>query len=111
MVTVELCPAVTVDGVNATVVALGWPVADSVMPCGLPLVTAVSIVLEPDWPAVSDNVEGDALAEKSSLEGVVTDALALVDWLPTASRAVTWYVYAVAALAVVSTYETAFAGR
>src|SRR3954447_22697921 len=83
MVTVELCPTVIVDGVNATVVALGWPVggpvvarvwpvADSVMLCGFPLVTVVSIVIEPDWPAVSDNVEGDALAEKSSAATAVS---------------------------------------
>ncbi len=91
MVIVEVCPAVIVAGLKLTVVAAGWPLAVSATLCALPLVTAVLIVLVVDWPAVTLTGLGAAVIEKSSPEdGVVTFVLDRVDWLPTASKAVTW---------------------
>jgi len=77
------------DGLNDAVAPLGAPLAVNATVWAAPLVTAVLIVLVADWPDVAVREPGEALTEKSSVVVVVTVTLALVDWLPAESSAVT----------------------
>src|SRR5438094_10481235 len=65
MVSTELFPAVTLDGLKLAVAPEGSPLAESDTVCADPLVTAVEIVVVPDWPCVTVMLEGEALIEKS----------------------------------------------
>ena len=64
-VNVELPPAVTLLGVKLAVAPVGNPDAASAIGCGLPLVTALLITLEPPWPATTLTEDGEADSEKS----------------------------------------------
>ena len=76
-VSVELPPAVIVDGLNDAVVPAGTPLALSVTVCAAPLVTAVEIVdvALPPWTA--GTLAGFALIEKS-LGAAVTVSVTVV---------------------------------
>jgi hypothetical protein len=74
-VMVELCPDVIEAGLKDTVAPLGVPLAVSVTVWALPLVSAVTIEVVTDWPAVTEADEGTELMAKSS----VTTALTVSD--------------------------------
>ena len=65
MVAVEDWPVVMLAGLKPTLTPDGAPVAVSATVCGLPLVTAVLMVLVPFWPAVTETLDGEALMLKS----------------------------------------------
>ena len=89
MFIVEDAPAVIVEGVNVTVVPVGSPLEVSARVWALPVVTAVLIVLEVDWPAGIVREVGDALIEKSSGTTAVTVSVTVVVWVADAPVAVT----------------------
>jgi hypothetical protein len=70
-VIVDEPPAATDCGEKLTVAPAGAPDADRVTVCVVPLVTAVLIVLVPTCPAFTDSAEGEALMEKSFVDGVL----------------------------------------
>ncbi|HJQ02044.1 MAG TPA: hypothetical protein VJ851_10605 [Jatrophihabitans sp.] len=77
-VMVELPPAVTELGLNDAVTPEGKPLTLNATVCGLPPVTAVLIVDEPDCPAVTDTADGAAPIEKSSATGLTVSDIELV---------------------------------
>src|SRR3989441_216115 len=85
-VSVELPPAVIVEGLNEAVVPGGSPLASSATLCAEPLVTVVEIVdvVLPPWAA--ETLLGLALIEKSE---AVTVSVTAVSWLALAPVPVT----------------------
>ena len=76
-VSVELEPAVTVEGLNEAVAPAGIPLAESVTVSAEPLVTAVEIVDVPLPPCTADTLAGFAPIEKS-LGAAVTVSVTVV---------------------------------
>jgi hypothetical protein len=66
IVNVELCPDTIDAGTNDADAPAGRPDALNPTLCAPPLVTVVLIVLDADWPAVTDTELGAATIEKSS---------------------------------------------
>src|SRR5713226_4861108 len=64
-VRVELPPELTLAGLNEAVVPEGRPLAERLMVCGEPVVSAVEMVLVPVPPCTTETLLGLALIEKS----------------------------------------------
>jgi len=79
-VSVELPPAVMVDGLNEAVVPVGTPLALSVMLSAEPLITVVEIVVVGLSPWTADTLVGLAPIEKS-FGAAVTVSVTVVLWV------------------------------
>ena len=73
-------PAVMLPGLKLAVAPVGNPDAASAIDCGLPLVTALLITLEPPWPATTLTEDGEADSEKS-FGGGATVRVTVVVWV------------------------------